>query len=287
MMTILAPAKVNLTLEVLAKRQDGFHEIRSVIQTVNLCDSLSFKSGEKIEYKSDLPEWIAEKSLVSKAIILIRETTGCSRGATITVNKRIPLVAGLGGDSSDAAATLHGLNQLWGLHIARKELHGLASRLGSDVACFLYGGTTLIEGRGETVTSLPPLSPMWVVLVLPPVVRLEGKTKKLYDSLIPNHYTDGLITERLVKEIKAGKENICSLLFNTFENLAFIQFPGLAECREHIIRLGAENIHLAGSGPTLFSLFKEKVQAEELHIRLKQQNIESYLINTLPAIYNW
>ncbi len=284
MLTLLAPAKLNLTLEVLAKRQDGFHEIRSVIQTLSLGDTLSFQSGEKIEFKSDLAGWMAEESLVSKAASLLQEATGCSKGAIIAVNKRIPLVSGLGGDSSDAAVVLRGLNQLWGLDLSRRALVELAWQLGSDVAYFLYGGTALVEGRGELVTPLPPLPQIWVVLVVPPVPRLPGKTKQLYDSLKVGHYTDGQITQRLVEEVKKGREFDSSLLFNTFENVAFTIFSGLSVYRDHIIKIGAPNVHLAGSGPSLFTLVKERTQAEELRFRLKQQRLESYLTETLAAL---
>lgn len=284
MLAISAPAKLNLTLEVLAKRQDGFHEIRSVIQTINLCDSLSFQSSENIEFKSNLPDWIPEESLVSKAASLLREATGCAKGATIEISKRIPLVSGLGGDSSDAAAALRGLNQLWGLGLSLGELLELAWQLGSDVAFFLYGGTALVEGRGEIVTPLPPLPHMWVVLMMPPVPRLPGKTKQLYDSLKATHYTDGQITQRLVKKLREGREFTPSLLFNTFENVAFVRFSGLGVSREHILKVGATHVHLAGSGPALFTLVEDKAQAEELYIRLQQQRLEPYLAETLAAI---
>jgi len=227
MLTVLAPAKLNLTLEVLAKRPDGYHEIRSVIQTINLCDSLNFQLSQSIKFNSDMPSWIPEDSLVSKATSLLREATGCSKGATIEVSKRIPLVSGLGGDSSDAAATLHGLNRLWGLGLLREKLLDLAAQIGSDVAFFVYGGTALVEGRGEVVTPLPPLPHMWVVLMLPPVPRLVGKTEQLYASLNASHYTDGQITQRLVEELKRGREFTPSLLFNTFDNVAFDSFTRL------------------------------------------------------------
>jgi len=284
MLTVLAPAKLNLTLEVLSRRRDGFHEVRSVIQTINLCDSLSFQIGENIEFRSNLPEWIAEESLVSRAASLLRGATGCSQGAVIEVSKRIPLVSGLGGDSSDAAAVLRGLNQLWGLELSRDELLELAVQLGSDVAFFLYGGTALVEGRGELVTRLPPLPHRWVVLIMPPVPRLPGKTKQLYDALEASHYTDGQITQRLVEELRAGREFTPSLLFNTFENVAFTLFSGLGVAREHIVKIGTDNIHLAGSGPALFTLLKDRAQAEELYTRLQQQRLESYLAETLAAL---
>ncbi len=284
MLTVLAPAKLNLTLEVLAKRRDGFHEIRSVIQTINLCDSLRFRLSQKVIFKSNMPNWIPEESLVFKAASLLQQTTGGSKGATIEVSKRIPLVSGLGGDSSDAAATLRGLNKLWGLGLSPEKLLELAAQLGSDVAFFLYGGTALVGGRGEMVTPLPPVPHMWVVLVAPPVPRLPRKTEQLYASLKATHYTDGQITERLVEELKAGREFTPSLLFNTFENVAFARFSELSVYREHMVKVGAANVHLAGSGPALFTLVKDRSQAEDLYLRLQQQRLESYLAETLAAV---
>ena len=284
MLTLLAPAKINLTLEVLAKRPDGFHEIRSVLQAINLGDSLHFQLSQDIDFRCDKPDWVPAESLVSKATGLLREATGCSEGVVIEVNKRIPLLSGLGGDSSDAAAVLRGLNKLWGLGLSLPELVELASQLGSDVAFFVYGGTALAEGRGEVVTPLPSLPHMWVILVMPPVPRLPGKTKQLYNSLNTSHYTQGQVTRRLVEELKAGREFNPSLLFNTFENVAFTRLSELSVYREHIEKLGAADIHLAGSGPALFMLVKDKAQAEDLYTRLQQQRLESYLAETLAAI---
>jgi len=284
MLTVLAPAKINLTLEVLARRGDGYHNIRSVIQTINLCDRLSFQLGENIEFKSDLAEWVAEESLVSRATSLLQRVTGCSKGVTIQVKKRIPLLSGLGGDSSDGAAVLHGLNQLWELGLSPEELRELAGQLGSDVAFFLYGGTALIEGRGERGTPLPPLPHLWVVLAIPPVPRQPGKTKQLYDSLKANHYTDGQVTGRLVAELEVGRELIPSLLFNTFENVAFTHLSKIRVSRDHMVKIGATDVHLAGSGPALFSLVRDKSQAEDLCLRLQQQRLELHLTETLSAI---
>ncbi|MFC1966875.1 4-(cytidine 5'-diphospho)-2-C-methyl-D-erythritol kinase [Chloroflexota bacterium] len=284
MLIVKAPAKINLTLEVLGKRQDGFHEIRSVIQTINLCDSLSFQPGETIEFESNLPDWTAEESLVSKATSLLQGVTGCSKGATIAVDKRIPLVSGLGGDSSDASAALRGLNQLWGLGLSREKLIELAWQLGSDAAFFLYGGTALVEGRGEIVTPLPPLPHRWVVLAMPSVPRLPEKTKQLYNSLSTSHYTDGQITRRLVETLKAGREFTTPLLFNTFENVAFTRFSELGVSRSHIRKMGATNIHLAGSGPALFTLVEDRAKAEELCSLLQTQRLTPYLTETLAAI---
>jgi len=283
MLTVLAPAKLNLTLEVLGKRPDGYHEIRSVMQTINICDRLSFQPGRKVSYKSSSPEWSPEKSLVSTAVRLLQETTGCAQGVEIEVDKQIPLVAGLGGDSSDAAAVLRGLNELWKLGLSQNDLLELAAKLGSDVPFFLYGGTALAEGRGEIVTSLPPLPHHWVVLVVPDVPRLPEKTRQLYASLKPGHFTDGNITRRMVVELNEGREFTPSL-FNTFENVAFAGLSRLKVFRDHMVKLGAGEVHLAGSGPALFSLVKDKTKSEELYKRCKDQGMEVYLVGTAVGI---
>ncbi len=281
MLTIQAPAKLNLTLEVLGKRPDGYHEVRSIIQAIDLCDSLSFQPSKDTAFRCDMPGWNAEESLVTKAASLLRKASGCARGAHIEINKHIPLLAGLGGDSSDAAAVLRGLNQLWEAGLPQKELHELAAQLGSDVPFFLYGGTALAAGRGEIVTPLPLLPPMWAVVVVPAIPRLPGKTARLYARLNVNHYTDGQITERLAEEIKAGAEISPSMQFNTFENVAFDVFSAeLKTYRAHLLKLGAPDVHLAGSGPTLFTLLKDKSQAEDLYTRCRDQEMETYLART-------
>jgi 4-diphosphocytidyl-2-C-methyl-D-erythritol kinase len=284
MLTLLAPAKINLTLEVLAKRRDGFHEIRSVIQTINLCDSLYFRLSQNIGFMCDMPNWIPEESLVSKATSLLQEVTGCTKGATIEINKRIPLISGLGGDSSDATAILRGLNKLWGLSLSPGELLELAVRLGSDMACFLYGGTALVTGRGEVVTPLPPLPHMWIVVMIPPVPRLPGKTKRLYASLNATHYTDGQITERLVALLTKGNEVIPPNLFNIFDDVVYDNFSGLGEYWKQFLEAGTYSVHLAGSGPALFTLVKDKTQAEKIYSHLQQQGLECYLTETLAGI---
>ena len=281
MLTIQAPAKLNLTLEVLGKRRDGYHEIRSVLQTINLCDDITFRTGEVMTVKSNLPEWTPEKSLVMKAADLLKETTGCPDGAVIEISKRIPLVAGLGGDSSDAAAALRGLNELWGLGLARDRLLELAAGISSDVAFFLHGGTALAEGRGEKVTPLPPFPHRWVVLVVPNVPHLPGKTGQMYARLQASHFTDGHITQQLTDELRQEKEP--SVLFNTFENVAFSRSSELSVYRDHILKLGAENLHLAGSGPSLFALLADRAGAEDLYTRCKNQSMETYLVETLSG----
>lgn len=281
MVDVKAPAKINLTLEVLGERTDGFHEIRSVIQTIDLYDDLRFRSERQLRFICDNPDFIVEESLVPRAAALFQEAIGSAQGATIEIKKRIPMVAGLGGDSSDAAAVLSGLNKLWKLRLSLVELAELASKLGSDVLFFLYGGTALMEGRGEKLKALPPMPHRWVVLLVPPFSRIEEKTRKLYASLKSSHYTDGQITEKLVKALHERRGLKPSLLFNTFENVAFELFPKLKLYRDHFVKLGAYQVHLAGSGPTLFTIMDDEMQAEKLYERCQQQNLESYLAKTV------
>ena len=286
MLILLAPAKLNLTLEVVGKRDDGYHEIRSVVQTIGLCDRLLFQASQQTEYSSNMPEWVPQQSLVPRAVDLVREATGCNLGVEIQVEKYIPLMSGLGGDSSDAAAVLRGLNGLWELNLSQEKLRELASRLGSDVALFLYGGTVMIEGRGEKVTPLPSLPTMWVVLVLPEVPREPGKTGRAYANLQEAEYTDGRTTERLVETLKTGKDFAPSRLFNTFERSAYAGSSELVACRERMLAAGADNVHLAGSGPALFTLIKKRTEAEGLHDRLSRPGMEVYLAE-MPATGEW
>jgi 4-diphosphocytidyl-2-C-methyl-D-erythritol kinase len=274
---------INLTLEVLGKRPDGFHEIRSVVQTIALHDSFRFGLSQDIEFRCDKPDWIAEESLVSKAVSLLRETTGCGRGATIEIEKRIPMVAGLGGDSSGAVATLRGLNKLWGLGLSLAEMADLSARLGSDVTFFLYGGTALLEGRGEVVTPLPPLPDAWVVLLVPPVPRVPSKTGRLYASLDSHHFSSGQITNSLVSWLKAGEKTPLTL-FNVFDQVAPANFTGLEDYWGQFTQASNHEVHLAGSGSALFTLLDDRLQAEQIYQRLRQEGLDSYLTETLANI---
>ena len=284
MLTVLAPAKINLTLEALAKRPDGFREVRSVIQTIKLYDRFSFKPGKKIVIKCDDTGWLAGESLVSRAAGLLKETSGYAEGATIELSKKIPLLSGLGGDSSDAAAVLLGLNKLWGLALAPGELARLASQLGSDVPFFFFGGTALLQGRGEIVSPLPPLPHMWVVLLIPPIPCPKGKTGRLYASLDRTHYTDGQKTEKLVSLLTKGGDVAPDNLFNVFESVAFNSFEGLDDYRKKFLKAGAGSAHLAGSGPALFTMVKEKAKAEKIYRGLKEQGLKACLTETLGNI---
>jgi 4-diphosphocytidyl-2-C-methyl-D-erythritol kinase len=277
MFTLLAPAKINLTLEVLGRRPDGYHEILSVIQTISLSDSLLFQESQQVTVKSTMPEWAPEKSLVLKAVSLLQKTAGTAKGADIEIIKRIPLVSGLGGDSSDAAMTLRGLNQLWGLNLPNSALVKLASELGADVALFLYRGTMLVQGKGDIITPLNPFPHQSVVLLMPDVPRIPEKTRQLYACLNSSHYTDGQITRGLVNLLKSGRYYDPSYLFNVFEHVAFSRFPNLTKYKDAMLRAGAPDVHLTGSGPALFTLLPDKASAMKLQTALSEMRLKSYL----------
>ena len=280
MLKLIAPAKINLTLEVLKKRSDGFHEICSVLQTIDLADELEILEAPGISFTCDLPAWSAEKSLVSKTVALLQEVAGGTKGAAIKITKRIPLVSGLGGDSSDAAALMRGLNRLWDLNLPEEKLAGLAAQLGSDVVFFLKGGTALATGRGEIITPLPPIDRRWLVLVMPDVPVEVGKTGRMYGNLKPAHFTDGEITRKLVEDLNRGKPFRPAMLFNTFENVAFADYNIRRIYVDHLIKMGALHVHLAGSGPALFTMLAAKARAEDIFQRCRKQGMKAYLAAT-------
>lgn len=277
---IKAPAKVNLTLEVLGKRPDGFHEIRSVMQTVGLCDRLRLEESPAIEYVCQKPQWQPEKSLLPGVVRLLKERASTDKGAAISVTKLIPLVSGLGGESSLAAAALRGLNRLWELNLSLPDLEELAARLGSDVTFFLRGGTALVKGRGEKVAQLAPAPEKWLVLLVPDVPVVPQKTARLYSLLDESHYTSGQITGEMVSHLKRGADIQPSMLFNVFDQLAQEVFPGIEEYRQRFLAAGAETVRLSGAGPALFALFESRFEAEAVHNELAARGIEVYLSAT-------
>ena len=279
MLTGLAPAKINLALEVLGKRDDGYHEIRSLVQTISLCDVLSFELAERISLECTEPSLQSSDNLAIQAAELLKEVSGCEEGVKIGIEKQIPWGAGLGGGSSDAAAVLLALNKLWGLELTTSGLVGLGAKLGSDAPFFIYKGTALVEGRGERVTPLSASLPGWFVLLLPPLPQMPGKTQQLYARLDDQHFTQGQFTDKAVAAWSGDRQISPSLLFNVFDKVAFDAFPGLEEYWKRFEEAGGADIHLAGSGPAIFAPVNSEAEAEELHRRLCQQGLEAYSVS--------
>ncbi len=270
-LVLKACAKINLTLEVLGRREDGYHDIVSILQTIDLHDTLTLEPAQDIALECDQPELEGPDNLVLKAAALLREATGCQQGARLRLQKGIPLAAGLGGGSSDAAAALLGLSRLWGLGLSAEKLAPLAAKLGSDVPFFLYGGTAMAQGRGEIVRPLPPADIRWVMLLVPDIA-VPRKTATLYGRLSPEHYTGGLLTRKLEARIRGGGDVPAQFLFNAFDAVALDAFPGLKEYWDTFYSLGAREIHLAGSGPTLFTLVSRREVGMALQLLLQHRH---------------
>ncbi len=284
MLTVYAPAKVNLVLEVLGKDND-YHRICSIVQSIDLCDVLNFELDKEIRFECDEPR-LKSDNLVTRAANLLKESTGCDLGARMELRKRIPWGAGLGGGSSDAAAALLALNELWGLRLSLANLIRLAFELGSDVPFFVHKGTALVEGKGERVRPQPLLPSTSFVLLVPPLPKVTGKTKQMYGRLRVADFTGGESIEAALLSLRQGKRPDPGVMFNVFENVAFGFFPGLDRYRRMLEEAGAPRAHLAGSGPCLFASFSVKEEAAELFSRLKKQKLECYLAYSLPRNEN-
>ncbi|MEE9202996.1 MAG: 4-(cytidine 5'-diphospho)-2-C-methyl-D-erythritol kinase [Dehalococcoidia bacterium] len=282
--TLSAPAKVNLVLEVLGERPDGYHEVATVLQAVGLEDTLSFSEAADIVVEGEVSDFDVSDSSVAHAARALQRASGCQRGARIRLKKAIPVAAGLGGGSSDAAATLVGLDRLWGLGWGRERLVGLATGLGSDTPFFLYGGTALGRGRGEQVTPLPPFREQWLVILHPPLPPVPSKTQQLYQSLSRTVFTSGELCQRLCRQMESGGEMEPDLLFNVFESIAFDFFPGLDGWAGRLLSAGAGSAHLAGSGPALYSLVRDKAGGQIICDKLAQEGVEAFLVANLPPL---
>ena len=280
MLTLYAPAKVNLVLEVLGK-EDDHHRISSIVQSIDLCDVLSFELGKELSFECDESS-LKHDNLVTRAARLLKESTRCDLGARIELRKHIPWGAGLGGGSSDAAATLLGLNELWGLGLPRSELVQLALELGSDVPFFVHRGTALVEGKGESITPLPALAASSCVLLVPPLPRITAKTRQMYSRLRVADFTRGGFVEAGLLSLRQGKRLDPDCMFNVFERIAFAFFANLDRYRQVMREAGAPWVHLAGSGPCLYALFSEEREAGEVFSRLKRQGLECYLAFSVP-----
>jgi 4-diphosphocytidyl-2-C-methyl-D-erythritol kinase len=255
-----APAKVNLFLEVLGKRADSYHEIATLMVAVTLHDLLTFKEDASGEVRlacdrADLPG--GADNLVVRAALLLQQRTGCRRGAAITLRKRIPIAAGLAGGSSDAAATLTGLNRLWRLGLSREELAGLGAELGSDVPFFFSPPAAWCTGRGEKVMPVPLGSPLWFVLLCLP---WGLATADVYRAVtVPERPADG---SGVLRAAAAGNvEALGRGLFNRLWEPAVRLRPKLTEWLNRLDVPGALGRAMSGSGTSLFALCHDRRQA--------------------------
>ena len=291
-LSVRAPAKINLYLEVVGKRPDGYHDICTIMQTVSLYDELSFtarEDGQVVLRASGEELPTAQENLVYRAARLLQSRFAPARGVSISLNKAIPVGRGLGGGSSDAAATLNALNTLWGLGRTPEELQGMGAELGSDVPFFIRGGTALCEGRGERVTPCLIRGEFHYVLVLPAV---HTSTAAVYAAWRHNLTTrDSGVTIEVVKEALAtgDAQRLGRGLYNGLERAAFQVSPavhGVGELLGAATRLvGSRRVCMSGSGSAFFAVCDTPNQARDVAAQLTEEmSIPTAAVRSLPAM---
>jgi 4-diphosphocytidyl-2-C-methyl-D-erythritol kinase len=276
---VQAYAKINLILEILGRRIDGYHEVKTVLQTIDLADRLDVEPAGRLRVDCDDPTLNGDANLVWRAATMLAKQAGIEPKAQILLRKRIPVGVGLGGGSSDAAAALLALNQLWGTGLSLDKLYDFAAELGSDVPFFLRGGTALAEGRGERISPLPNLPRTLVLLVCPDETH-EDKTGRLYSLITPANYSDGGVTRRLVQTIMGGQLDV-SMLQNVFENVAIQAFPGLSDLYQRFSGLVVGPPHLSGAGPALFCLPSSEEEYQKVTKALQYCKASTYLVSAI------
>jgi 4-diphosphocytidyl-2-C-methyl-D-erythritol kinase len=280
---VAAHAKINLTLDVLGRRADGYHELASVMQTVALHDTLLLRPAAPgvCTCFCDVPELRGEDNLALRAARMLRDEVDSRRhGVEIELRKQIPSQAGLGGGSSDAAAVLLSLNRLWSLDLGYDRLIALAAALGSDVPFFVRGGTGRIGGRGEVVGALPDAQPLWLVLARP---TAGSSTPAVFKGLTRADYANGARTARVVAAIMAGEPLPLDALGNGLEVEAMRAEPAIAAARDALERAGAPVVRMSGSGSALYAPFRQLEEAEAVYRRAEAEVAWVQLTHTIGA----
>jgi len=271
---VISPAKINLFLNVLKKRDNGYHEIETVLQAIDLCDELSLiettnQGVEVVSLEGKAPS--GKANLAYQAANVILESCKVKKGVRIEIRKRIPVAAGLGGGSSNAAATLMGLNELWKLNLSRAHLMKLAASLGADVPFFISGGRAVGTGRGDKITSLADWQHFWLILLVP---KFSILTRNAYQSL-------NLINERsrlrtVLSCLEEG--NLEKALYNRFEEVTTKEYPVIGIMKDKLRSLGAEGVLMSGSGPVVFGIVRQRAQAEKIAMAVQEEVV--YVVKT-------
>lgn len=259
---VLAPAKINLGLEILGRRPDGFHEIRSVLAMVDLVDEITITHvpGRSQPDLRGVPGVAVDDNLIARAVMLFSRFTDTPRGYDIRVVKRIPAPAGLGSASSDAAATLLALNDMHGRPVNFDQMHALAAMLGSDVPFFLGAPVAAVRGRGTDLLPLPTISGH--VLIATPRIALDAKTTRLYGLLAPDDFSDGSTIHQLTAAIINGDPIDPACLGNAFERPLRALAPATRILVDQMRLAGCSHVALSGAGPAHYALFHDRASAE-------------------------
>ena len=277
-LTLRTPAKINLCLSVLRKRPDGYHDVEMLMQAVGLYDEVTVRlSGNGITVVCDnaaVPGGAG--NIAWRAAREVLDLSGCVSGIAVEIKKTIPVAAGLGGGSSDAAAVLVACNRLLGTRLDREGLAGAGARLGMDVPFFLYGPTALARGRGEVLTSLPPPPKFWVLLVNP---GFETSTAWAYNNL-----NFGLTKKGDCTNIAGlNVSQIAGSLHNDLETVTAAAHPAIGEMEEALLNAGALGARMSGSGPTVFGIFDTEAGCRDAVQRLQKKGWRLYPAETLTG----
>ena len=278
---VKAPAKINLALDVLHKRPDGFHEVEMIMTTIDLADrvELSLLNEDKIHIHSHnryVPD--DQRNLAFQAAQLLKDRFHVKKGVLISIEKTIPVAAGLAGGSSDAAATLRGLNKLWDLGLTLDQLAVLGSEIGSDVSFCVYGGTALARGRGEMITELPAPPTCWVILAKP---FIGVSTAEVYRRLDINEMTHANIPGMIEAINEHDYKKVCNNVGNVLEDVTLNLHPEVALIKEQMKRFGADAVLMSGSGPTVFGLVQNEARVSRIYNGLRGFCDEVYAIRML------
>lgn len=279
-----AAAKINLTLEVLGRRTDGYHEIVTVMQTVDLSDRLVVEDADVLELRTTAADVPSDgTNLALRAAAALRHRAGVSRGARITLEKRIPVAAGLGGGSADAAAVLVGLNRLWGLRWSSGRLAEVAVTLGMDVPFFLHGGAALGTGRGERLEPLETCA-LALVLVNP---RVAASTAEIYGGVKPDMYSDGSRGRGMAAALRSRQPSrVATSLGNTLERVAVPRYRDVEQMESALLAAGALGAAMSGSGLTVFGVARSYDHARQIRNRIGRARWACWAVRALrgPAI---
>jgi 4-diphosphocytidyl-2-C-methyl-D-erythritol kinase len=274
-----AYAKVNLSLEILGKRPDGYHELVSVMQTVSIWDEIDYVDDVELRFASSDPALAGDDNLVMRAACLIREYASTHHGGNLMLRKAIPHAAGLGGGSSDAATTLKALNDEWSLHLSLPQLVEIGLRLGSDIPFFLHGGTSLVTGRGEFVTPFPDPEQVWYALVKP---AISVSTGDVFDCLSSQEWTDGRRTHDLASGIRErGK---VALGVNGLQQSVFRRYPEARSCFAAMDAAAPGRTFMSGSGPTMGALCTSRAEAAQVVASVVRPGWWSEVACSMPAL---
>ena len=283
---LIAPAKINWSLEVLHIRPDGYHEIRSVLQTIDLCDIITLRDSDGIELVLSgdpgmLGDEPPERNLAHRAASALRDFAGVRKGVRIELEKRVPVAAGLGGGSSDAAAVLRGCNLLWEAGQPDANLLEIAGEIGSDPPFFIAGGTAAVAGRGDAVEALDDAVAPDILLATPPQGDRGEKTAAMFRALTPDDYGEGDVTIGVRETVRAGRPIRDGELNNVFERVTSKLQPE-TELAMDALRAQGVVPHLAGAGPSFFVLLAPGIDRAPLITRIGDLGFEPRVVRTLP-----